>query len=178
MTRASLVTILLTSVLGMGACGDSRQPPSSPLSPTPTAPAPAPRLEDLLSSYDEKWSLTTVLIAVTGDACSGSSPIGTTVSGQMAAARSDTSVRFLYWVSNYPSDDIRYNGSIRDGQFSAESALYAVRFPFCVGEGSFQGHVAGRFSNGGRHLEAIETWSYHFPASDFQLTISWTADRQ
>ena len=173
--RKPFTAILLGCVFSISACGSPDPPFMPPVTPTPPASPPTP---DLLALHDETWRLTAVLTAVTGEACSGAPPIGTTHTGQMAGARSSTAVRFLYWVSNYPSDDVRYTGSLHGDEFHAESGPHSVGFPRCEGRGTFEGRVSGRFSNDGRHLEATETWSYRFPLSEFQFTISWSADRE
>jgi hypothetical protein len=108
--RRTLFVVLFAAIV-IGGCGDSRAPILSPVVPTP---APKPTLPTqgsagALSSFDERWTLTTVLTGVTGQACSGDPPIRTKQSGEMAAARTDAGVRFLYWVSNYPTDDVRYS---------------------------------------------------------------------
>ncbi len=94
----------------------------------------------------------------------------------MAATRSGSGVKFLYWVANYPTDDVDYAGTTDRDEFAAQSVPFVTTV--CGEQATFHGSLVGHFSNNGQHLDAQETWSYRLSSGEEELTFSWTADRQ
>src|SRR5262245_30604937 len=165
-------------VIGVGllaaACGGSREN-AALASPTPIATRPIP--PGLIPGYDESWRLTTAVKETSGANCIQVPAVGASASGRMVAARSESTVKFMFLAPGLPVDDGEYVGMLSGDAFTAARYPLTVRFPSCEGEGSYQGSVTGRFSSDGRHLDAIETWSYHFASGDWQITFTWSADR-
>ena len=170
--------LVLSFALLAAGCDSERVGPS-PIVPTiaktvlpPTLPAPR---TISLSDYDQTWQLTTRVTRVSNWRCSPSPAPGGQATGAMAAARSGSDVRFLYFVANYPTDDVDYAGTTEHDDFAAQSVLFVTTV--CGEQATFQGTLVGRFSNDGQHLDAQETWSYHLSSGDAGLSLSWTADR-
>ena len=180
MRHRFLTATAAAAALMIGACGRGGQPiSSSPVSPSPVSPASSNPLPGAAAAvaripgYEQAWLLTTVARQVTGESCGVTpAPAGTQHSGLMAAARSGSAVKFLYWVSNYPTDDVDYAGSLQGDEFTARTDPWpASSF------GTFQGSLVGRFSADGRHVDASEIWTWHCSSGDEQYLIDWTADR-
>ncbi len=149
--------------------------PSAPPS-VPSLPAPSPTRADI-PGYDQRWQLTTV--ATDSSACvAGGRPlpsVGMRMSCEMATARSGSTLKALYCVNNYPIDHLDYTGTVQGDEFVARMTPIPD-VSLCGSSATLEGKVVGRFSKGGRHLDATEVDSYHFPAGDMQVTFSWSAD--
>ncbi len=121
-----------------------------------------------------------VLTAVTGpDVCFARvarERIGIQVSTPMRVGRAGAAVRFQV---GDPMDYPEYVGTVDANEFVAETPSWPLGFHTCPDgttlSGTFEGRVAGRFTEEGHRLTATDIWTYHFSPGDVQYVFEWTA---
>ncbi len=175
MAKVARAWIALTGCLVLG-CDGRHENPQSPTSPAPlpSPPAATPTGSDL--EWGEVWDLTVVHQGVAGNPCLRGPAVGAGRSWDLAVARSGSAAVGFAYGSGDPLDDFPvYLGTQQEGEFTARSSPIPTGFPEC-GEGTFEGRLAGRFSEDGRHLEATEVWSYSFQSGVGELTFTWSAE--
>jgi len=178
----SVVTTTIVLSLTMAGCGADRV--ASPTAPTlvtpPASPLPSPTPAE---REWRQWTLTTVLVAVTGpDVCFAQTArqhLGPRSSVPLLVNRSRSSVRLQI---GDPQDYPEYSGTVEADDFTAQTSSWPANFPDCPNgtalSGTFDGRVAGRFTQGGEHLTATDIWSYRFPWGEVQYVFEWTASAQ
>jgi hypothetical protein len=105
--------------------------------------------------------------------------IGITHPVRVFVTRGATSVSF-YWGNI--SDDVSYSGTVTGDDFTA--ATGAMLSQSCTDLNALPLHgttvatVTGRFSADGKHLDATDVWSFHFPWGDETVSYTWHGDQQ
>jgi hypothetical protein len=137
-------------------------------SPTPTPPSTSPTL---LSGI---WVGDATLVSLTGVGCGSMS--NATRSGVLwAITQTGSSLSMDEDMSNWPTDDTPYTGTLSGTQFTAKYVQpQQAGVVGCVFQG---GDLSGSFSEDGAHFDAIETNVWVAAGNEVRMQRHWTGRR-